>query len=252
MDTLDLANTISEPIGTVGMSFYFSPQAIAQSEGLKLDVVTFYAGGRGGVLGDIDAVEVDRIFYFFKTGMVATMVEKARAGADRDATVTKHLEAANDYASAMFGGIELKILQGFSAAAKALAATLPAGRWPIVDGYLAQSVPADPIHEAYYWSIVLRELRGGVHIDAVIAARLSGAEACQLDRGGIYFGLHGYGDEDRVEETEELLARRIAAEDDTSARMATLLEVLDDTQRDTLAAGAVALHEAIASPVPSS
>ena len=88
-------------------------------------------------------------------------------------------------------------------------------------------MPADPIHEAYYWSIVLRELRGGVHTDAVVAASLSAAEACQLDHGGMSFGLHGYGDDDRTEETEELVARRGAVEVDTSKRMAALLEVLD-------------------------
>ncbi len=249
MDTLELADTIAEPLGTVGMSFYFSPQAVARGEGIELDVVTFYAGGRGGVLGDVDAVEVDRIFYFFKTGMVTSMVEKARAGADRQQTVTTHLGAAGDYASATFGGIPADVLRGFSAAAGALARTLPRGRWPLVDGYLAQPVPADPIHEAYYWSIVLRELRGGVHTEAVMDAGLSAAEACQLDHGGLSFGLHGYGDEDRTEETEELTARRLAVEVDTSNRMAELLEVLDGGQRRALAAGAIALHEAVAAPV---
>ena len=250
MDTLELADTIAEPLGTVGMSFYFSPQAIARGEGIELDVISFYAGGRGGVLGDIDAVEVDRIFYFFKTGLVATMVEKARAGADRQETVSTHLDAADDYASATFGAIPTDVLSDFSAAAKALAATLPTGRWPLVDGYLAQRVPADPVHEAYYWSIVLRELRGGVHTDAVMAAGLSAAEACQLDHGGISFGLHGYGDQDRSEETEDLLARRGAVEVDTSNRMAVLLEVLDGGQRRALAEGAIALHDAVAAPVP--
>ena len=110
MDTLELADTIAEPLGTVGMSFYFSPQAIARGEGIELDVITFYAGGRGGVLGDVDAVEVDRIFYFFKTGLVASMVEKARAGADRQETVTTHLDAAGDYASATFGAIPADVL----------------------------------------------------------------------------------------------------------------------------------------------
>jgi hypothetical protein len=57
VDTLELADTIADPIGTVGMSIYFSPQAMTRGEGLELDVVTFYAGGRGGVLGDIDALE---------------------------------------------------------------------------------------------------------------------------------------------------------------------------------------------------
>ena len=206
MDTLELADTIADPLGTAGMSFYFSPQAIAQGEGIELDVITFYAGGRGGVLGDIDAVEVDRIFYFFKSGLVASMVEKARAGADREETVSTHLDAANDYAAATFGAIPTEVLRAFSSAASALAGTLPTGRWPIVDGYLARPVPTNPVHEAYYWAIVLRELRGGVHTEAVVDAGLSGAEACQLDHGGAYFGLHGYSDEDRSDETEELVA----------------------------------------------
>jgi hypothetical protein len=249
MDTLELADTIADPIGTVGMSFYFSPQAVARGEGLELDVVTFYAGGRGGVLGDIDALEVDRIFYFFKTGLIASMVERARVGADRQETVATHLDAANDYAGATFGGIPLDTLQAFSTAAKALADTLPNGRWPLVDGYLAQPVPADPVHAAYYWSIVLRELRGGVHTDAVIAAGLSGAEACQLDHAGSFFALHGYGDEDRTDETEELVVTRLAVEVETSTRIAALLEVLDEGQRAALERGAIALHEAVASPV---
>ena len=160
-----------------------------------------------------------------------------------------HMKAANDYADATFGGIPEAVLRNFSAAARALAGSLPPGRWPIVDGYLALPVPADPIHEAYYWSIVLRELRGGVHTDAVVDAGLSGSEACQLDHGGASFGLHGYGDEDRTEETDELVARRLAVEVETSQRMAVLLEALDETQREGLAVGAVAMHDAVASPV---
>ena len=249
MDTLELADTIAEPLGTVGMSFYFSPQAVAQGEGIELDVITFYAGGRGGVLGDIDAVEVDRIFYFFKSGLVATMVEKARVAADREETVATHMHAANDYADATFGGIPEAVLRTFSAAARTLAGSLPAGRWPIVDGYLALPVPADPVHEAYYWSIVLRELRGGVHTDAVVDAGLTGSEACQLDHGGASFALHGYGDDDRAEETDELVARRQAVEVETSNRMAGLLEALDGSQREALAAGAVAMHDAVLAPV---
>jgi hypothetical protein len=250
MDTLELAETIAAPIGTVGMSYYFSPQAIARGQGLELDVVTFYAGGRGGVLGDIDAVEVDRIFYFFKSGLVAGMVEKARVSADRAETVTTHMLAADDYADATFGAIPTEVLDGFSDAARALAATLPQGRWPLVDGYLALDVPDGPVHEAYYWSIVLRELRGGVHTEVVVAAGLTASEACQLDHDGAFFGLHGYGDEDRVEETEELRARRLAVEDETSAAMAALLGAITPAQRAALATGALAMHDAVAAPVP--
>lgn len=67
--------------------------------------------------------------------------------------------------------------------------------------------------------------------------------------GGAYYGLHGYGDEDRADETDELVARRLAVEVETSKRMAVLLDVLDGAQREALAVGAVALHEAVAAPV---
>ena len=79
MNALDCTTAIAEPLGTLGASFYFSPQAIAIGETIELDVVTFYAAGRGGVLGDIDVIEVDEVFFFFKDGMVASIMEKARA-----------------------------------------------------------------------------------------------------------------------------------------------------------------------------
>ena len=184
MDTLELADTIAEPMGTVGMSFYFSPQAIAHGEGIELDVITFYAGGRGGVLGDIDAVEVDRIFYFFKSGLIASMVEKARVGADRQETVTSHMKAADDYADATFGGIPAGCCGRSRRRPRPWPPRCPQGDGRSSTATWPSRVPTDAIHEAYYWSIVLRELRGGVHTDVVVDAGLSGSEACQLDHGG--------------------------------------------------------------------
>ena len=110
MNALDCTTALADPIGTIGMSFYFSPQAIAIGETIELDVVTFYAAGRGGVLGEIDVIEVDEVFFFFKDGMVAAMMEKARAGAPRELAVSKHLEAASAFADATFGGIPDDVL----------------------------------------------------------------------------------------------------------------------------------------------
>ena len=252
MDTTTLADTLSEPIQTVGLSFYFSPQAIERGKAIDLDVVALYAAGRGGVLGDIDAKEVDEIFYFFKPGIVAGMVEKARGIAPRELAVAAHMDSAWDYAHASFGAVPPAVLDAFSSAASELVSSLPTGQWPIVDGYLALDVPTDTISKAYYWSIILRELRGGVHTDAVKAAAISAAEACQFDREGAFYQLHGYGDDDRVEETPERLERRKAIEADTSQRMASLIERLDSSQQTALLDGARAMVEAVAAPVPAS
>jgi hypothetical protein len=251
MDAREATEKIAEPLGTVGMMFYFSPQSAERAKPLDMDVVALYAAGRGGVLGDRSAEEIDDIFFFFKPGMITQMVENARSKSSRDVGVGAHLDAAKDYADATFGGIDESVLTSFSAAVRALSATLPTDRWPIVDGYLALEVPTTPRHEAYYWAIVMRELRGGVHTDAVNAAGLSASESCQLDRGGAFFALHGYGDDDKVEETEGLMARRAAAEADTTARQAALLQVLDEAQLADLVAGAHAMADAVSNPVPA-
>lgn len=249
MSSFELQDHLAEPIRHIGEAFYFSPQAVAVGDAIELDVVTFYAAGRGGVLGDIEAAEVDEIFYFFKDGMVAAMMDKARSRSEREVAIAHHMDAAASFAAATFGGIESDTLVSFSDAAAALAATLPSGRWPIVDGYLALDVPEDIVATAYYWCIVLRELRGGVHTDAIKAAGLSGAAAVQSDRDGMMFGLHGYSDEDRVEVTDELVAARAQADHQTAATMAELLSVMDPAQDAALRAGATAMYEALAAPV---
>lgn len=252
MDPVTCTQRIAEPIGTVGMSFYFSPQAIAIGETIELDVVAFYAGGRAGVLGDVPVVEVDEVFFFFKDGMVAQMAERARSIAEIDLTVQKHMEAAASFAEATFGAVPAEQLEAFSAAAERLSGLAPAGRWPIFDGYLALPVPTGTVARAYHWAVILRELRGGIHTDAVKAAGLSDVEAVQLDQGGAMLGLHGYADEDLSEVTDELLARRAEADAATEAGMVELVSQLDDAERQALVDASLAMAEALASPTPVS
>jgi len=92
--------------------------------------------------------------------------------------------------------------------------------------------------------VILRELRGGVHREEVEAAGLTAAVACQFDRGDDYYRLHGYGDEDRVPGTPEVLAARASAEEATDRRMAELLAVLDEDRLAALVAGAEAMIDA--------
>lgn len=208
-----------------------------------------YAGGRGGMLGDRTPADVDEEFFFFKPGMITLMVEAARASADRGAIVEAHLGAADDYARATFGGADPAVRAAFDAAARVLVDTLPWGRWPLVDGYRSAGLPADPVASAYRHTVILRELRGGVHLDAVVAAGLTAAVACQFDRGDDYYALHGFSDDDRVPGTPELLATRVAAEEATDVAMAELFADLDDGRRADLTAGAGALFAAMTEPV---
>mgnify|MGYP003326754013 FL=1 len=239
MDARDAAVATGGPLGGVGAGFYFSPQAVSRAPECGLDVIGLYACGRGGVLGDVSADEVDRVFAFFKPGMIAGMVSAGRAQATGD-VLAVHVASAVDYARATFGGIDPAVLDGFSAAAAAVVGALPTGRWPLVDGYRALPVPADPVAAAYWWAVLLREVRGGVHTEVVAESELSFAAACQFDRGDDYYRLHGFTDEDRVPETEAALAARKEIEEETEDRMAALFDVLDAAGLAALVAGALA------------
>ena len=94
----------------------------------------------------------------------------------------------------------------------------------------------------------MRELRGCVHIDAIREVGLSAREASYLQDPGI-FKMHGYGDDEVPNVTPELEAKKAEAEVVTSALMAECFGLLDDVERDQLAQGALAMYEALKSPV---
>ncbi|MEI8051047.1 MAG: hypothetical protein WCI12_06400 [Actinomycetes bacterium] len=245
MDSTATAIATARPLGTVGSSFYFAPQSVERGEAIGLDVIAFYAAGRAGVIGDRPVDEVDSIFFFFKSGLVAAMVETSRTIASREVAVAAHIEAADAYAAAALAGVPVDVLERFTDATYALVDTLPMGRWPIVDGYRSLGRRDDAVSDAYRAAILLRELRGGLHTEIVQSSGLTAAAACQLDQGGAYFALHGYNDDDRVEETAEVLAARSGIEDATDAAMAEILETLTATQRGDLVTGVEAMLVAV-------
>jgi hypothetical protein len=253
MEPTDAAIAIAGPLGAVaGATFYFSPQSTARAEAIGIDAVTLYAAGRGAVLGEATTAEVDDTFFFFRPGMIAGLVEAGRRTATVPVLLAAHLAAADDFALATFGTIGGGVLRGFDSVAATVVVGLPTGVWPLVDGYRAAPVPDEPMASAFRRAILLRELRGGVHREAVAGAGLSAAVACQLDRGDDYFLLHGYGDEHRVADTPDVRAAKAAAEEATNTRMGELLAVLDGPGLDALVAGAVAMDEAWRAPVPIS
>ncbi|MEI6372231.1 MAG: hypothetical protein WCP26_00490 [Actinomycetes bacterium] len=249
MTTLETAASIAEPIGRAGSWFYFTPSTAEHGQRVGLDVVGFYALGRGGVLGNPTPGEVNDVFYFFKPAFVEAMYGEALAKQSPQVAVPAHLEAADDFARQTFGGIPTETLSEFTKAAAMLVASLPTGEWPLVDGYRSHPLPDDAAAAAYRYVILLREVRGGVHTDAVKASGLTGLQSCYLDHNGRAFAMHGFADEDIPVVTEAMRQRRLDAENDTSVRMAALLGVLTDEQQAALIEGAVAMRAALKNPV---
>ena len=245
MDATNAASTIAGPIGNLAANFYFSPQAVARGEAIGLDVVSLYGAGRASVLGGVDPEAADAIFYFFKPGMVAAVVSRGRSLASEDTIATAHLGAADDYAEATFADVDSATLAAFTDAVGALAATVPSGSWPLFDGYRSAPAATTTAARAYRAAILLRELRGGVHTDAVKACGLAPATACQFDLGLDNFTLHGFSEDDMVEHSPEIEAQKAGAEAATTAQMAALFTPLSQTQLEAIVAGTNALAAAV-------
>jgi hypothetical protein len=245
MDATTAAQTIAGPIGDLAGNFYFSKQAIARSEAIGLDVVSLYGAGRASMLGGVDPETVDALFYFFKPGMIAAVVTRGRSLASEDAIAAAHLGAADDYAEATIAAVDSATLGAFTDAVGALVATVPWGSWPFFDGYRSAPAASTAAARAYRAAILLRELRFGVHTEAVKAAGLSPATACQFNRDLDNFNRHGFAEEDMVEYTPEIEAQKAAAEAATTARMAALFAPLSQAQLEAIVAGTKALVAAL-------
>lgn len=245
MDATTAASTVAGPLGSLAANFYFSPQSTARGEAIGLDVISLYGAGRASMLGGVDPQTADGVFYFFKPGMVAAVVERGRSLAGEDTIAAAHLGAADDYADVHLAGVDSATLNGFTDAVNTLAATVPSGSWPLFDGYRSASAATTDAARAYRAAILLRELRGGVHTDAVKACGLSAATACQFDGDLGYFQMHGFSEEDMVEHTPEIDAQKAEAEAATNAKMAALFAPLSPAQLEAIVAGTNALESAV-------
>jgi hypothetical protein len=248
MNSLDLADLTADPMQILGMSFYFDAGTRARAKERGLNSFEYYGLGRGGTLGDVDVEVINDAFTFFHPRSLDRMWTHAKEKDDPVAVAADYLQAAYSFADRTFGAVDVEVLARFAAAAHKVAAAVERGHHQLVDGYRQYAVPANPVHAAYLGCIVLRELRGCVHIDAVNDVGLSAAEAIFIQDPAL-FALHGYEEDEAPEVTSETAAKKVRAEEMTSAMMGECFDVLDDEERQHLADGTTAMYAALREPV---
>jgi hypothetical protein len=245
MDSHSLQAELADPVQSIGMQYYFDPATAAAAAPLGLNVFEFYGVGRGGVLATSDPQEVAAAFWFFHDNAMNFLYTAASQKVEVPAVVAAHLEAAYAYADGKFSSVSTDVVTAYAAAARKAIDAVPTGQYALFDGYRTQPVPSNPLHAAYLATILLRELRGGVHIDSTRAYGISANEACFIYDESI-FKLHGYSDADAPERTDELVQKMLEAEELTSATMSRYLGVLDVDQMRALSAGVAAFADCLA------
>ena len=169
-------------IHAAGSGYYSAPSTLARGRELGLDgtVRTFYMIGRGGVLGDVDAALVESSFGYFEPSYIEKAWNSVRE-------IVSPAEGARAYAQccADVGRLALEnaswVEEYCAAASTVIASADPVGL-PMYAAYRVLPVAEDPAAQAMQLTVVLRELRGAVHLLAVRACGLSGRNAHLAER----------------------------------------------------------------------
>ncbi len=231
---------VDPSLSFVGAMHYFDAGVVAKSKEAGLDGFRMYFLGRGGVLGDVEAAVVWSAFGYFNPTLVKKMWDSASERmSPRDAS-RNYLDWAEDLGREKFAGAEG--LAPFNDAAAALFASVNPAALALFAGYSAEEPPADELGAATFNAIVLRELRGSVHLAAIVAHGLDPvvAHAIRRPNDGKMFGW-----DELPEPTDEDRALLVKVDETTDARMAQHYAGLTEDQRQALADGTAALVAAV-------
>ena len=155
----------TDAIGKVGAAFYFHTDTVARGKAAGLDGFRFYILGRGGVLGNVEPEVVHGAFGYFHPALIAKMWTTASERvAPRDAARLYH-QCAHDLGRAELSDVEG--LDGFVDAATQIIDRVEGASLPLFTAMRAEPVPEDAPAAAMHQAMVLRELRGSVHLAAL-------------------------------------------------------------------------------------
>jgi hypothetical protein len=240
MDPQTAAKATGTAVSQVASHFMLDGATYAKAAGLGFQGLDFYATGRGGVLGDVDADVVAAAFAFFEPGHLRAQWEQGR-------TVMSAADAARAWATCAAEWGEAHVPDDVDAAALAplldeVVATARPACAAVFSGWRALDVPESPKAHVVHQMNALRELRHGLHAAAVVATGLTPLEALSLTTPGMVplFGWPAPAD------TSEVRERWDQAEAHTNVAMAHAYAGLDDARRDELVERVRQLHDATA------
>lgn len=241
----EFVTEIDPLLGRLGSAFYFVPETLARGKEIGLSGLRYYFLGRGGVLGDVEAPVVQSAFGYFAADLVAAMWDSSR---ERCSLTPRQVGRRYVEDSREFGRRHLASVDGLgpfcAAAEKVVAGVDPAGL-ALYAALAAEPLPDDEPGRAMQLVTVLRELRGSVHLVAVVAAGIEARLAHYFRRPGDY-ATFGYPEDSAPVVGEDLRAAMGAVDARTDRLMAATVAPLDDSERQAMAAAVRSMAAAVA------
>ncbi len=231
----------TEAIGSIGAVFYFHPDTHDRGSEAGLDGFRLYFLGRGGVLGDVEPEVVASAFGYFNPTVLAKMWNSGKARiAPRDAARLFH-ECAHSLGRQMFS--DVAGLDGFVRSASQVIAAQRADSLALFAAMKAEPVPADTPAAAMHQAMVLREMRGSVHLLALAAVGLESPVAHAIKRPN---DVKMFGYEAAPVVTDDDVTKWNEAEALTDKLLTDAYAGLTDDAAHALISGTNAMHAALA------
>lgn len=222
---------------TIGSTWMMDPATAERGAEVGLPGRTFWAVGRGGVLGDVDADVVAAAYGFIEPTMLRGFWEARPATMAPQEAALHYAGAAAAWGRRVLGSLGEAALDELAALAASVAAGSLAGVGGLFAGWRAfdaSSVAGDPAGRATVALHVLREHRGCAHVSAVLAAGLTPIQSIMClpeSRGGGVPRAERFGWPAPYPDVAQLASARAEAEAITDRIAAPAYEALSPAQR---------------------
>lgn len=220
----------------IGSYYYFDPATKIAGQRLGLGPYEFYLLGRGGALGDVSAAVVASAFGYFNADGVAKTWNENRTIVSPPAAAEAYFDECGKRGSELLG--ELACLDAYIEAADVVIDRADLAALPLFAGYAQLRCCEDSAGRAMQKAAVLRELRGGVHLCAVLASGLSPAQAHAMKNPGL---VQAFGWTEVPDFPTDVSARMAAAERLTNLLLEQPFSVLTEQEAAALVAGTNAI-----------
>lgn len=232
MTPLEIVQQTSPIVNQAGNRFYFDADTMARGKELGLDGFRFYFLGRGGVLGDVDPAVIVASFGYFSPGVVELMWDSAKQVLAPREAAREYLACADRFGIAKLDGID--VLDAFNDAAETVVVSVDRSGLSLFAGIAAEPLPDHAAARAYRNICILRELRGSVHLLAIVATGVSPLVAHAIRRPD---DVTSFGWESAPDISDDDRNRLDVADELTDRLLVPSIEALSDAQRDAYVAG---------------
>ncbi|KWX66414.1 evbL [Mycobacterium sp. NAZ190054] len=206
-----------------------------------------YVAGRGGVLGEATGTTVSAVFAVFEPTGLAAMWDEGVAVRGARGAAEVYWDQAAEFARRYLSGADG--LDRIAALGEKLIAAAPITGLPLFAGWRAMPLAEDAPARALQVMFVLRELRAGLHFNALSLSGITPVEAHMLNKGPGYTAIFGW--PEPYADGADKKDRYAEIEQATNRRMAEIFAVaLDSAEAEELAGLSAAALKSMKAGVP--